>query len=100
MMHWIQSSRKLIGGGWLRRLWFRRFDQNLKDVRPARLMYMLIFPLAPVFANMQESVLLGQPRLWGLDAMSLMGRRTAWAPGCCLRLPSRAACGCTRGGCR
>ncbi len=34
---------------------------------------MLIFSLAPVFANMQEGVLASQPHLFGVDAMSLLG---------------------------
>lgn len=50
-----------------------RAEQRFAFVRWSRLPYMLIFALAPVFANMQEDVLAGLPDLFGLDAMSLLG---------------------------
>jgi hypothetical protein len=46
---------------------------NLKNVRLNRIQYMLIFSLAPVFANMQEKLFSDSTRLLGLDAMTLMG---------------------------
>ncbi len=46
---------------------------NFKNVRPKYIKYMFIFPLAPVFANMQGSLFTGNVRLFGLDAMTLMG---------------------------
>ena len=46
---------------------------NLSNVRLSHLKYMLIFPLAPVFANMQGSLFGDSVRLFGLDAMTLMG---------------------------
>jgi DNA-binding CsgD family transcriptional regulator len=46
---------------------------NLKNVRMNHIQYMLIFPLAPVFANMQGVLFSESTRLFGLDAMTLMG---------------------------
>ncbi|MDD2955365.1 MAG: helix-turn-helix transcriptional regulator [Oscillospiraceae bacterium] len=46
---------------------------NIHNVRISRLKYMLIFPLAPVFANMQGALFSDSIRLFGLDAMTLMG---------------------------
>ncbi|NLB38305.1 MAG: hypothetical protein GX810_03530 [Clostridiales bacterium] len=43
------------------------------SVRRNRLSYMLIFALAPVFANMQNDVLAEMPTMVGVDAMTLMG---------------------------
>ncbi len=46
---------------------------NLTNLRKGHLKYMLIFPLAPVFANMQ-GVLFSDPiHMFGLDPMTLMG---------------------------
>ncbi len=42
-------------------------------MRLDHLQYMLIFPLAPVFANMQDALFSNSVRLFGLDAMTLMG---------------------------
>ena len=61
------------GGRRLRSLLLPRFDQDISTIRLSRLPYMLIFSLAPVFANMQEGVLGGYPSLMGIDPMSLMG---------------------------
>jgi hypothetical protein len=46
---------------------------NIRNVRLKNLKYMLIFPLAPVFANMQGALFSDSARLFGLDAMTLMG---------------------------
>ncbi len=46
---------------------------NIRNVRAGRLKYMLIFPLAPVFANMQGVLFSDSVQLLGLDAMTLMG---------------------------
>lgn len=46
---------------------------NIKNVRIACLKYMLIFPLAPVFANMQGALFSDSVRIFNLDAMTLMG---------------------------
>ncbi len=46
---------------------------NIRNVRLDHLQYMLIFPLAPVFANMQGNFFSDSIRLFGLDAMTLMG---------------------------
>ncbi len=46
---------------------------NIRNVHASRLKYMLIFPLAPVFANMQGALFSDSIRLFGLDAMTLMG---------------------------
>lgn len=69
-MHIIPGFGKVNG---LKSLLKKRYEQNLKNVRFSRLRYMLIFPLAPVFANMQADVLRGFPDLAGLDPMSAMG---------------------------
>ena len=53
---------------------FRSKDNiNIRNVRLDHLKYMLIFPLAPVFANMQGVLFSDSIRLFGLDAMTLMG---------------------------
>jgi DNA-binding CsgD family transcriptional regulator len=53
---------------------FRSKDNiNIRNVRLDHLKYMLIFPLAPVFANMQGALFSDSIRLFGLDAMTLMG---------------------------
>jgi DNA-binding CsgD family transcriptional regulator len=53
---------------------FRSKDNiNIRNVRLDHLKYMLIFPLAPVFANMQGILFSNSIRLFGLDAMTLMG---------------------------
>ncbi|MDI9483416.1 MAG: hypothetical protein QM315_09570, partial [Bacillota bacterium] len=53
---------------------FRSKDNiNIRNVRLDHLQYMLIFPLAPVFANMQDALFSNSVRLFGLDAMTLMG---------------------------
>jgi DNA-binding CsgD family transcriptional regulator len=46
---------------------------NIRNVRLDHLQYMLIFPLAPVFANMQGTLFGDSIRLFGLDAMTLTG---------------------------
>ena len=46
---------------------------NIKNLRTKYLKYMLIFPLAPVFANMQGALFSDSISLLGLDAMTLMG---------------------------
>lgn len=46
---------------------------NIYNVRIGHLKYMLIFPLAPVFANMQGVLFSDSIRLFSLDAMTLMG---------------------------
>ncbi len=46
---------------------------NIRNVRKSHLKYMLIFPLAPVFANMQGVLFDESVQLFGLDAMTLMG---------------------------
>lgn len=46
---------------------------NIRNLRLQNLPYMLIFPLAPVFANMQGSLFSESTQLLGLDAMTLMG---------------------------
>jgi DNA-binding CsgD family transcriptional regulator/multisubunit Na+/H+ antiporter MnhF subunit len=53
---------------------FRSKDNiNIHNVRLNRLQYMLIFSLAPVFANMQDKLFGDSVRFFGLDAMTLMG---------------------------
>lgn len=44
---------------------------NFKNIRPKHLKYMLIFPLTPLFANMQDSLF--SASALGLDAMTLIG---------------------------
>lgn len=66
-----QAAREM--GRRFRRLLLPRPEQDIRSIRLSRLPYMLIFALAPVFANMQEGVLGGHPGLAGVDAMSLMG---------------------------
>ncbi|NLJ70393.1 MAG: helix-turn-helix transcriptional regulator [Clostridiaceae bacterium] len=46
---------------------------NIRNVRFQHLKYMLIFPLAPVFANMQEALFSNSVHLIGLDGMTLVG---------------------------
>ncbi len=46
---------------------------NIRNVRIKHLPYMLIFPLAPVFANMQGALFSDEVQLFGLNAMTLMG---------------------------
>lgn len=46
---------------------------NIRNVRTDHLKYMLIFPLAPVFANMQGALFSESVQLFALDAMTLMG---------------------------
>ena len=46
---------------------------NIRNVRSGHLKYMLIFPLAPVFANMQGALFSESVELFTLDAMTLMG---------------------------
>lgn len=54
-------------------VWFRTFRQSLGDIRWDRLKYMLIFSLAPMFANMQKAWFSPDAVLFGLDLMSWMG---------------------------
>lgn len=46
---------------------------NIRNIRVGHLKYMLIFPLAPVFANMQGALFSDSVQFFGLDAMTLMG---------------------------
>ena len=46
---------------------------NIKNIRTSHLKYMLIFSLAPVFANMQGSLFSDSIKLFNLDPMTLMG---------------------------
>lgn len=67
-----QNTRKKILSSLLALL--RSKDSiNIRNVRLDHLQYMLIFPLAPVFANMQGNFFSDSIRLFGLDAMTLMG---------------------------
>ncbi len=67
-----QNIKKSIPGSFLEL--FRSKDNiNIRNVRLDHLQYMLIFPLAPVFANMQGALFSDSVRLFGLDAMTLMG---------------------------
>lgn len=67
-----QSIKKSIPGSFLEL--FRSKDNiNIRNVRLDHLQYMLIFPLAPVFANMQGVLFSDSVRLFGLDAMTLTG---------------------------
>ena len=70
-MGFTQKSEK--AKSWLQGLLRPLADQNIRSIRLSHLPYMLMFPLAPLFANMQGGVLSRQPGLMGLDAMSLMG---------------------------
>ena len=70
-MRFIQAVR--TGGRRFRSLLLPRFEQDISTIRLSRLQYMLIFSLAPVFANMQEGVLGGYPSFLGIDPMSLLG---------------------------
>jgi DNA-binding CsgD family transcriptional regulator len=55
-------------------LLFRSKDNiNVRNVRLKNLKYMLIFPLAPVFANMQGALFSDSTRLLGLNAMTILG---------------------------
>jgi len=57
----------------LARLWRARDNIRLANVRVKNLKYMLIFALAPIFANMQGAFFESGVGLFGLDAMTLMG---------------------------
>jgi hypothetical protein len=57
----------------LGRLWKSQELLSFSNIRFSRLRYMLIFPLAPVFANMQGKLFETDFRLLGIDAMTLMG---------------------------
>jgi DNA-binding CsgD family transcriptional regulator len=46
---------------------------RLVNIRLKKLRFMLIFALAPVFANMQGTLFHNDERLFGLDSMTLMG---------------------------
>ena len=46
---------------------------NIRNVRVNHFKYMLIFPLAPVFANMQGALFSDSLQMFNLDAMTLMG---------------------------
>jgi len=50
-----------------------RDNISLSNIRTKNLKYMLIFALAPVFANMQGSLFVSDINLLGIDAMTLMG---------------------------
>ncbi|MCE5235167.1 MAG: helix-turn-helix transcriptional regulator [Clostridiaceae bacterium] len=66
-----RAHNSVIGSFWGL---FRVQDNiRLKNIRLKRLKYMLIFPLAPVFANMQRALFPDAARLFGLDAMTVLG---------------------------
>lgn len=67
-----RGGRKSISTSFLA-LFGSKDNINLRHVRWKHLKYMLIFPLAPVFANMQGALFSDSIRLFGLDAMTLMG---------------------------
>ncbi|MFA5675243.1 MAG: helix-turn-helix transcriptional regulator [Christensenellales bacterium] len=68
----ILNGKKNIAASFLALL--RSKDNiNIRNVRASRIKYMLIFPLAPVFANMQGALFSDSVRLFSLDAMTLMG---------------------------
>ena len=46
---------------------------NIRNVRVNHFKYMLIFPLAPVFANMQGALFSDSLQMFNLDPMTLMG---------------------------
>ena len=50
-----------------------RDNISLANIRMKNLKYMLFFALAPVFANMQGSLFVNDIRMFGMDAMTLMG---------------------------
>ncbi len=68
----IKQSRKSIFHTILT-LMYSKDNINIQNVRLSHLQYMLIFPLAPVFANMQEALFSDAVNILGLDAMTLMG---------------------------
>ena len=54
-------------------LWRAKDNIHFANIRVKNLKYMLIFALAPVFANMQGTLFVTDIRLFGMDAMTLMG---------------------------
>ena len=50
-----------------------RDNIEFSSIRKKNLKYMLIFALAPVFANMQGNLFASDIRIFGIDAMTLMG---------------------------
>lgn len=54
-------------------LMYSKDNINIRNIRLSHLQYMLIFPLAPVFANMQGALFSDAVNIFGLDAMTLMG---------------------------
>lgn len=46
---------------------------NFRNISYSHIKYMLIFPLAPIFANMQGEIFSDEANIFGLDAMTLMG---------------------------
>lgn len=66
-----QEKRKVISS--ILELFRSKDCLNVRNVRSRHLKYMFIFPLAPVFANMQEALFSNSVHLFGLDAMTLVG---------------------------
>ncbi|HHX04233.1 MAG TPA: hypothetical protein GX733_08105 [Tissierellia bacterium] len=55
------------------KLFFRKLDPSQVGIRPGRFRYMLIFSLAPLFANLQNLFLDQSLPVFGLDSMTWMG---------------------------
>ena len=66
-----QGKKNIIAS--IMELFQKRDCLDVRNLRLQHLKYMLIFPLAPVFANMQEVLLGSSAYLLELDAMTLMG---------------------------
>ncbi len=67
-----QEQKETIFGA-INQLFHSKDNINIRNVRLGNLPYMLIFPLAPVFANMQGALFSDSIHLFGLNAMTLMG---------------------------
>ena len=66
-----QGRRNVVAS--IRELFRSRDCLNVRNVRFWHLKYMLIFPLAPIFANMQGALFNESVHLFGLDTMTLAG---------------------------
>lgn len=75
-----QRRKKGIAAS-IRDLFRARDCLNLRNVRLKHLKYMLIFPLAPVFANMQKALFSDSLYFFGLDAMTLTGSAYCFGAG-------------------
>ncbi len=53
------------------RLWNMRETLRFRNIRCSRLQYFFVFPLAMIFANLQEVLFISDVRLFGLDASTL-----------------------------